>query len=77
VELLLKELLHFHVGEVMQFLISTGILAGTVLVARSGLRHVPIWGALSQLFKVLYAPFALLGWLVARLALPFRRAANA
>jgi tellurite resistance protein TerC len=77
VELLLKELLHFHVGEVTQFLISSGILVSTVLVARSGLRHAPIWGVLVQLFKVLYTPFALVGWFCSRLALPFRRAANA
>ena len=76
VELLLQELFHIRIHELAQFLISTGILVGTVLVARSSLRNAALWKPMIQLFKALYAPFALLGWLFSLLISPFRRAVN-
>jgi tellurite resistance protein TerC len=77
IELLLKEIFHFEIGELTQFLISVGILGGTVWVARSGLRDAAFWSVLIQLFKVVYMPFAAVGWLLSLLMNPFRRTASA
>lgn len=67
VELILREMLHFHIDELTQFLLSAGILVATVLIARSPLRDWPeLWAPFIALFKVLHAPFELLGRLFRR-----------
>jgi tellurite resistance protein TerC len=76
VELLLKEIFHIEIGELTQFMISIGILAGTFWIARSGLRKAAVWPLLIQCFKVLHLPFAALQWLFALLINPFRRTAH-
>jgi tellurite resistance protein TerC len=79
VELVLKEIFHFHIGEMVQFAISLGILVGTVSVARSPLAQTPgLWSPVITLFKAIYLPFGVLSWLFQLLLSPFRRnAANA
>jgi tellurite resistance protein TerC len=79
VELVLKEIFHFHIGEMVQFAISLGILVGTVLVARSPLAQIfGLWSPVITLFKAIYLPFGVLSWLFQLLLSPFRRnAANA
>jgi tellurite resistance protein TerC len=79
VELLLKETVHLHLGEMAQFAISLTILVLSVLVARSSLGNsAHLWRPIIRLFKLLYLPFGLVGWLLQGLAGPFRRhAANA
>lgn len=74
VELLLKEIFHFHIGEATQFLISIAILILSILIARSPLRDLQgLWNALITLFKALYLPFGLITWILQMLAAPFRR----
>lgn len=65
VELLLKELLHFTIGEFMQFTISVTILVMTVLVARSPLPRQPLLRrGTGVLFQALYLPFGFIVWLL-------------
>lgn len=74
VELLLKELLDVHVGELAQFVISVGILVFTVLIARSSLRNLHmLWEMLIILFRAIYAPFGLISWLMHLFASSLRR----
>lgn len=74
IELLLKEIFDFHVSELTQFGISVGILALTVLVARSSLRNLrALWEILIILFRAIYAPFWLISWLMHLLSSPLRR----
>jgi tellurite resistance protein TerC len=79
VELLLKESLHIHIGETIQFVISLSILVLSVLIARSALGNsAHYWRPIIRFFKILYLPFWLIGWVVQGLVNPFRRhAANA
>ncbi len=61
-ELLLEELFHIHLGEVVQFLVSVSILALTIGVARSPLRHLnALWQPLIALFRLIHLPFAAIG----------------
>jgi tellurite resistance protein TerC len=77
VELLLKEFFHLHLAELAQFGISLGILAGTILIARSSLRTFSaLWLPFLWLFKLLYTPFALVGRLLQLLLYPLRRATS-
>lgn len=77
IELVLKDIWDLHIGEWTQFIISTGILVLTVVVARSGLRDASgLWRGAIAFFKALYTPFALIGRLFHLLLSPFRRHAN-
>lgn len=74
IELLLKEIFHFHIGEATQFIISVAILILSVVIARSPLRDLQgLWNGLIVLFKAIYFPFGVITWLLHALAAPFRR----
>jgi tellurite resistance protein TerC len=76
-ELLLKEFFHLHIPELAQFGISVGILAGTILIARSRLRTASaLWRPFRWLFKLLYTPFALVERVFHLLLYPLRRASS-
>jgi tellurite resistance protein TerC len=78
VELLLKEIVHVHLGETIQFAISLSILVLCILVARSPLgNNAPLWQPMIRFFKVLYLPFGLISWLIQGLTNSFQRHANA
>jgi len=69
VQLFVREFLHVHIGEVTQFLISLLILVGTIGVARSPVRNFDfLWKPIIALFRILYAPFALMQQLIRRSA---------
>jgi tellurite resistance protein TerC len=74
-ELLLEEFFHVHLGEVAQFLVSVSILALTIGIARSPLRHLNVlWQPLIALFRLIHLPFAAIGQLF-RSLLPKQNAA--
>jgi len=79
IELVIKEVVDLHIGELTQFLLSAGILVATILVARSPLRNADsLWSGIILLFKAIYFPFGLVIQLLQALVSPFRRhAANA
>lgn len=78
VELLLKEIVHVHLGETVQFAISLSILVLCILIARSPLgNNAPLWQPMIRFFKVLYLPFGLISWLIQGLTNSFQHHANA